>query len=801
MPPINNFAFTPADGLRNKVEFATTPANEDDARAQLQTPLDQIRDYNNNTLLPGIESNRTGLQSQVDAINAELGDQSTITVTANLGTSVVNATRVGKWTPKGIEGRTLVNHTGREGGFHKQGSWDANLTIDNANYKFGTSSGKIDNSAGTTEKTVSNTQKMYLSGKRVLVGVWAKAVSGTPTIRVYAVGADSVGAATDITKYFDRTIDSTWKFYYQKFDLTASTDDHWMGQLNVETFGTADDVVNFDGLVMYELTSSEYSYAHTQAEIEAQFPYVDDLKSISRPYVIHEGKNLAGTGSSWTIGSSTSTFTTDAVAGQAYTLSKAGVSTTTIAFLDANNAALTAELTGTQTAPAGTKRVRITTNLITIENIDAEKIMLNLGSTALAFEPQNRTYHFIETDIRASVNGSVKDELYYDDLGLPRVVRRHGFTLLDGTFSWLLSVDYAGFKVVTLKNDFTDSVSGNASHTVVKYDGTILGLSGIESKADVSALDPVWSNNFSVSIADTDSGWGDAYNAVTSDEIKAYFNGWKADAVDAGGKPTSWVSLVDGTQPPTDTLAYVSANKAPGLKPYQLQYQLAASVDEAAKSEGTITLHEGSNQLTMGAGVIVREAANPQTDAPNGNYYINRNASPTTGSNLKNRVDKILEIYKNDSEDNAWILDGSVAYGNQRAYIAPANYDTTAAYSVTYLALDLHTLGFAPQSIAGTYQGNLAKVVDQHTEQLADVETRLDVVDSTFKNVALNGLGEVVQHGNATATGTITFKRAYASPPQIILGAKGTTLPYATNVTTTGFTLNGAAAYWVAIGK
>lgn len=41
------FAFTPADGLKNVASFPTTPANEAAARTQIQTPLDQLKDYIN----------------------------------------------------------------------------------------------------------------------------------------------------------------------------------------------------------------------------------------------------------------------------------------------------------------------------------------------------------------------------------------------------------------------------------------------------------------------------------------------------------------------------------------------------------------------------------------------------------------------------------------------------------------------------------------------------------------------------------------------------------------------------------
>lgn len=44
------FAFNPPGGLTDKSAFPTVPANEDAARLQIQTPLNQLRDYINTPL-------------------------------------------------------------------------------------------------------------------------------------------------------------------------------------------------------------------------------------------------------------------------------------------------------------------------------------------------------------------------------------------------------------------------------------------------------------------------------------------------------------------------------------------------------------------------------------------------------------------------------------------------------------------------------------------------------------------------------------------------------------------------------
>jgi hypothetical protein len=116
-----------------------------------------------------------------------------------------------------MDGRTLVNPMGWQGKFESLfNRWNANLAIDTSVSKFGTSSGKIDNSAGTTTKSSQNSQKQYLSGKYILLGVWAKAVSGTPKINVFQFGYDSAGTRTTIAGTGEKIIDATWEFYYMK---------------------------------------------------------------------------------------------------------------------------------------------------------------------------------------------------------------------------------------------------------------------------------------------------------------------------------------------------------------------------------------------------------------------------------------------------------------------------------------------------------------------------------------------------------------------------------------------------------
>jgi hypothetical protein len=60
-----DFAFTPADGLKNATSFPD-PETPGQLRTQVQTPSDQLRDYINNTLKPTVEGKDDTLISFVD---------------------------------------------------------------------------------------------------------------------------------------------------------------------------------------------------------------------------------------------------------------------------------------------------------------------------------------------------------------------------------------------------------------------------------------------------------------------------------------------------------------------------------------------------------------------------------------------------------------------------------------------------------------------------------------------------------------------------------------------------------------
>ncbi len=324
--------------------------------------------------------------------------------------------------------------------------------------------------------------------------------------------------------------------------------------------------------------------------------------------------------------------------------------------------------------------------------------------------------------------------------------------MLDGSLPWLYSERFTGFKRIGVNIQSDDNFIQN-TQTVVKYDGKILDKTTNYTwiAADVSAFQPPFTVNLQLSVSNEDSGWGETYTP-TQDEIKAYFNGWRMfDKTNSSSWTTpynrtdglnkGWAKMyngvgTEGQGASIGTVAGSGVSTLPtelndmGFTPYQLQYQLATPVVEVVETEGEVMLHEGLNQVTVGAGVIIREYINPIFRA---NYYRVNDLAQPKYTWFKHRVDDFAMFYENDRKMYGWRKSGDAnANGRWRYLISPELYDASASHSVTYFALDRYKLGIAPQSIGCTYEGNLNEVVNQHTEMLAQQGTRLSVVENEY---------------------------------------------------------------------
>lgn len=429
-------------------------------------------------------------------------------------------------------------------------------------------------------------------------------------------------------------------------------------------------------------------------------------------------------------------------------------------------------LSVTNNVPAGYPftKVRLVVHETAKGAFTFKNFMVNIGTQPLSFEPQNNDYLFIPGKFHSNVDRTVADDLIVRDGKVSGKLKWFEEVVLDGSFNYNFAAGYTGYKTFKLP------MSGHLfnTSTVVKYDGKILGkrYSGVPpAAADEHTLD---TTDFYISIANVDSGWGDGYNP-TQAEIQAYFYGWKMFCLETnaanglgtyngtGTKKwtplrsfdgTKYYGVYSGTGTPSDFPNTSNVNQVYIIRevaPYKLVYQRATPIEEPITVEGGISLKAGANTLEIGEGVIIREAVTPKLNSGNDSYQINVNDKADAGySPLLNRLDRFIEIYKNQVPNKtAWKIDAYYPYGNYRALCFKSNYDPTAAYSVTYLVLDRHTFTAPLDTITGEYCTNIGGVVAELSQDMADMETRLSVVETVAANANKIDLGKMRVRINA----------------------------------------------------
>ncbi|MDA1828533.1 BppU family phage baseplate upper protein [Bacillus cereus group sp. BY25LC] len=358
-----------------------------------------------------------------------------------------------------------------------------------------------------------------------------------------------------------------------------------------------------------------------------------------------------------------------------------------------------------------------------------ENPMLYLGDALKPFVPRNPSYLYTNT-VLAGRNG-VNDVLYQED-GQWKVLRKwERDIVLDGNANWDSAVaDFNSYKMVKALK-VSSSKALNA--ILLKNDTTPLTYASASVASNRFDFDS--NGNLYISVSDIDTGFGETYNPV-ADEVKAYFNGWKVKTSDANGKPIAWKSVVDDKDAPTQTLAYVKANRAPNYTPYKLTYQLATPRVEIVQVEGDFAV-SGTTQVTVDSGVVVREKVTPvkQIEASGSFYQINRNGLPN--SFTKKRLLKFLTVYKNGVIDSKWnfVITSSVDNGLVKATILENDFDPTAEYTVTYLVQDKHLFTINAVDVKATYNQSIRSTVDEVTVKQSDAATSISILQNIMTDV------------------------------------------------------------------
>ena len=349
--------------------------------------------------------------------------------------------------------------------------------------------------------------------------------------------------------------------------------------------------------------------------------------------------------------------------------------------------------------------------------------MLTLGSTQKPFVPYNPSHLF--ADVKLGQSGTTKDMLYKQDgqWFVRKAIEKD--VELDGSLDFSFQSNRDGYKWLKCTHGFL-AISDYTNNTAiaVKFNGRLFNQSPSLSGVNEFILyDRSHANKGQIvfTVDNVDTGFADSYTP-TADEVKAYFNGWQVKTADSANKPTAWKSIVDGTDAPTQTLAYVKANKAPNYTPYKLSYVLATPqiINVTDKVEGDIVVN-GLTQVEVTSGVVVREKVTPVYYATGDYYYINDD--DLVGGKTKYKAERVISVYKNTVKDTLWeVVSTGRPFGKQRVRIKGRDFDPTAEYTVTYLALDRHQMTVNATEVKATYANNMRSALDDVVVKQSDIE-------------------------------------------------------------------------------
>ncbi|ANY74536.1 hypothetical protein BBD41_19260 [Paenibacillus ihbetae] len=692
----------------------------------------------------------------IEALQQRLDTEERREVVLQPGLQIVNEERSAPFSLSGIKGRTLVNLLGRDGNCENVSRftpWQATLAAETVNKTQGNQSLKITTTA-TPGGSGALTGFPVKEGSYYLIVAEVRLGSGT-SIGAYLNGlAYSKGNtnSTDTTKF--KTV---WKAY----SVSAAATVYAVG----EVVGPSGSVGYVDAIRVYEISAIDYAALDgmTPEQIAAKYPYVDSLQPVRNPYVLRYGENLLPPFYEWARGSQTNVISPYAlnlnaieafhittcevpfVIGQSYTLT-ATFSGDVGGYIhvrgyDSSGAINSLDITTSQskiginvlnyTVPEGTVSIVVIFTNTKVGVFNVSNPMLTLGSETKPFKPREDSMLAMQTDLYADpVNGANADEVFEKDGQYFKLAKWKG-NALDGSLSYVVLNNYTGFKRVAVPVGQLPLPLTLQKYWATKYQGSLLSL--IDTSTRVDAVDYSDTHGWLLSISNTDSGWGDNYTP-TADEIKAYFIGWKmydaaanASSVYNGSGGKAWVNLakfVKGDHSEyTTTIPTVPAVE---YTPYQLVYQLATPTVEPIVSEGMLTFNEGDNQIEVGTGIVVRESVKPVVWS-NGYTWINGRTIPSYP--LKNRPSKILTIYKNARQNTGWRYEPVDSgfqdiHGLVQARIENSLFDTSAAYSATYLMMD--TSPIVP--FTGSYAANEKMMLQELTDTVQQNATAVSVL-------------------------------------------------------------------------
>lgn len=702
-------------------------------------------------------------------------------VVFNAGLQILNAQRRAAFSLSGIKGRTLVNLFGRDGNCERVDAFsrwfNSNQEVDTTNKVFGSGSLKI-----TVTTSVDKTGGVFKvmtpqikSNSYYILKCYFKNIDLPDSIKpeVLMKVTDSEGDRL-VGNYAGTMNKNTFSMTYGKAYTKSNLSEFVVYARIPGGSAAVGNSFNIDGFSLYEISAAEYAAldSMTPEQVATKYPYVDSVQPVRNPYAIRYGENLAPTLFEGVLESSTKVLSKYSALIKATGSTVVEYRSKLIPAKPNTKYTIRAKIThngiekydgvyvdvlgydeaglyvfdGIGTSINGSDAFITPANIKTMEvrivapsdaaigEYVVEDIMLNIGTEAKPFKPREDAMLALQTDLYADpLTGANADEVFEKD-GQYFKLAKWKKTIMNGSEDVSYGSSASGYKTIRLPKVDRDFSAG---FYITKYDGKQLTYSyNAVTGADQFRQGPGESFLF-LTVSNTDSGWGDNYTP-TADEIKAYFMGWVMyDGSLAGGAASpnnpagnvykgtgskAWCYRRDGVSPSYDgPTAILPTTQAPNWTPYQLVYQLATPTVEPIVSEGMLTFNEGDNQIEVGTGLVVREKANPKTIDPQ-MWEINSTYYNLEGSVLKNRTEKILAVYKNNALDSSWVRWNDSAYGKER--VTSRNYDSSAAYSVTYLMLDKSPI----VPFTGSYAANEKAMLQELTDVVQQNATAVSVL-------------------------------------------------------------------------
>lgn len=371
--------------------------------------------------------------------------------------------------------------------------------------------------------------------------------------------------------------------------------------------------------------------------------------------------------------------------------------------------------------------------------------------------PPNEHIESFHNKVYAPVTLTSKDNYVIE--GGKMVVDRNVRVIesLDGIdYDWYFGNTYVGFKRVKLP---LSELYGYTSFDTIctKYNGKNIGFTGTSTNPDAIGNDVSF---FYISINNNDSGWGDSYTP-TSDEIKAYMNGWvgydtstssyiNSSTVDANkrwskryqGIGTAFTTSFGAVIETGALIDYTPKEKAYGdiTETYKLQYDLAKPVREEIDLFSSMTMPEGKVYATMESGVRL-EKVNPKLGI-DGYWKVNYIGSDANARSAFNKkASSVLEWiigdgdsrYKKDFEIST---SESASYGEVHPYILESElteHEAKNSYVVYKTLSEENNINVFNAQL--TYTDDLINVLQQQGEKIVYQAKQLDIVKTKLKEL------------------------------------------------------------------